>query len=161
MMLSVAAYQKAEAILAYVAEHPNSSSRQIAEAIDYHITSTMNVLSKMTTAGALATQKQVITNGYQMLYRTTGRPLPLRTPVRVPKAPPPEAALKAEPVAVAELAKLPSFLRAITPVIEQPASNAVAVYGHTKEQHAQQSAATRRDRKTRASGVMYTGESRL
>lgn len=161
MMLSVAAYEKAQAILAYVSVHHNSSSKQIAEAIDYHITSTMGVLSKMVAAGVLSTQRQTITHGYQLLYSTTGKPLPLRTPVRAQKPPPPELMLKTEPVPAAHLATLPSFMRAITPVIEQPTANGVAVYGHTKEQHARQSAATRRDRKTRANGVMYTGEPRI
>lgn len=159
MNVSEHSYAKAKVMLAFIQSNPGSHMQQIADDAGMLKATAHITVQKMVSAGVLTFTTKRYQGGKRHYYKATGIPLPARVPVKRVKVDQIEQKLLAEPIAAESLRTLPSFIRAITPVITPEPINAVAFFGHTKEQHLKQSAIMRQERKTR--GAMYTGVARL
>lgn len=162
MQMSENAYQKAKEILNWIIEHPNEHMGEIADAVDMLKASAHIIVQKMVRTDVLTFTTKRHRGGKRHYYQATGKNLPQRVPVKRTRVSQiEEQTLNAEPLPVDEYQSLPSFMRALTPAIEPHPINAVAFFGHTKEQHQRQSAIIRKERGLALRGVVYSGEPRL
>lgn len=158
MRVSKAAYEQGKLMLKFIQENPMSDLKTIAEAVGALKVSAQPTIKRMVEAGVLETYKQKLNRGYQLLYKVTGKEIPERQPIKKYVPPNPAIKINTNAVPAESLIALPSFIRAITPVVEAPASPGAIYNGHTKEQHIQQSSMMRQERRLR--GAIYSGESR-
>lgn len=159
MRVSTAAYEQGKLMLMFVEQNPMCDLQAIADSVGALKASAHHTVKKMVDAEVLTSHKQTCKGGYHLLYQATGKAMPEREPIKKYVPPEPALTIKNDAVSAESLIALPSFIRAITPVMEAPAISAVTYNGHTKEQHIKQSEIMRQERRTR--GAMYTGVARL
>ena len=159
MRTTTASYSIAQSILDYIVKNPGCHSAQIADALNILKQSAHNNLQRMAASHVVTIKKVKHQGGARYLYTATGAPLPPIYTRRKPTLEHTEIAINIDAVPMAHHAALPSFLQAITPVIDAHSFHGQIHTGYTKEQHQLQSAIMRQERRTR--GAMYTGESRL
>jgi hypothetical protein len=159
MDLSANHYNKAKLILEFITDNPECNVHQIADHVSMLKGVAQIVVAKMVDAGCLTFSTGKIRGGRRYFYKTTGAPLLPRTP-RVKKGPLELTGPALDPISPEEYRRLPSFLRALTPVVIPEARLSIVINGHTPEQHKLQSAVMRKDRSKALQGVKYSGNSR-
>ncbi|HSH86858.1 MAG TPA: hypothetical protein VK958_06365 [Methylophilus sp.] len=161
MELSKLAYSRAMCILEYIGENPDKPITEIANTLGYTKECAQLIATKLFRHGVVNVSTRNTRGGKTYYYSVTGKPMPERVQPNYGSIQSSDFQLATPPQSVEAFNKLPSFLRAITPVIHTDTSHARHFQGHSIVQYKQQSALARNDRRVAQSGVKYSGESRL
>lgn len=154
------AYEKAKLLLAFVKKNPDCNVYQISDAIDMPRSGTAALARKLTDHECISVSEEILPRGKRNLYQVTGKPLPERVDPGLARIYA-QSELMMPPISADQYSRLPTLVRAITPVILPDARRSIVINGHTVEQHKQQSATIRKEYAAARRGAVYTGVSRL